>query len=69
MKYNYIGSSDMQFDIRTMYYAYIVHSNYIENDSFRNVIERLILQISDFIFYINFTNTFFVNKIWSKTVS
>ena len=63
MKYNYIGSSDMQFNIRTMYYAYIVHSKYIENDRLRNVIERLILQISDFIFYIDFYNNFFVNKI------
>ncbi|CAF2719476.1 unnamed protein product [Rotaria sp. Silwood2] len=53
-------------NIRTVYYSYTVLSTDITKDEYRHAIEALLLQISSFIFYLNFSKSFFVNTLSSN---
>ena len=58
--------SSILLNIRTGYYAYGVLSTGITKDDYRVAVEALILQVSSFIFYLNFCKSFFVNTLSSK---
>jgi hypothetical protein len=58
--------SSVLLNIRTAYYSYTVLSTGLTKDSYRRAVETLILQISSFIFYINFCKSFLVNTLTSK---
>jgi hypothetical protein len=58
--------SSILLNIRTGYYSYTVLSTGITKDEYRLAVETLILQISSFIFYLNFCKNFFVNTLSSK---
>jgi hypothetical protein len=58
--------SSILLNIRTGCYSYSVLSTEITKDSYRVAVEALILQISSFIFYLNFCKSFFVNTLSSK---
>jgi hypothetical protein len=58
--------SSILLNIRTAYYSYTTLSTSIAKDSYRRAVETLILEISSFIFYLNFSKSFFVNTLSSK---
>jgi hypothetical protein len=58
--------SSILLNIRTVYYSYSKLSTEIPKSHYRNAIEDLLLQISNFIFYLNFSKSFFVNTLSSK---
>ncbi|UJR08896.1 hypothetical protein I4U23_013150 [Adineta vaga] len=58
--------SSILLNIRTAYYAYVTLSTSISKDNYRRAVESLILQISSFIFYLNFSKSFFLNTLSSK---
>jgi len=58
--------SSILLNIRTAYYSYSVISSDLTKDSYRRAVEALILKISSFIFYLNFSKNFFVNTLSSK---
>lgn len=58
--------SSVLLNIRSGYYAYTVLSTGLTKDSYRKAVESLILQISSFIFYFNFTKSFFINTLTSR---
>ena len=58
--------SSVLLNIRTGYYSYTVLSTGLTKDSYRKAVETLILQISSFIFYLNFCKGFFINTLSSK---
>ncbi|CAF3668810.1 unnamed protein product [Adineta steineri] len=59
-------SSSILLNIRTVYYSYIVVTTNDRKDEYRIAIEKLLLQISSFIFYLNFGKSFFMNTLSSK---
>lgn len=58
--------SSILLNIRTAYYSYSVLSTSLEKDNYRRAVESLILQISSFVFYLNFCKSFFLNTLSSK---
>ncbi|CAF1374254.1 unnamed protein product [Adineta steineri] len=59
-------SSSILLNIRTVYYSYTVITTNDRKDDYRIAIEKLLLQISSFIFYLNFSKSFFMNTLSSK---
>ncbi|CAF2106199.1 unnamed protein product [Rotaria magnacalcarata] len=53
-------------NLRTIYYSYTVLTTNMKKDDYRQAMETLILQISSFIFYLNFSKSFFVNTLSSN---
>lgn len=53
-------------NIRTAYFAYTNFSTDLFKDDYRLAIEALILQMTSYIFYLNFSKSFFVNTLSSK---
>jgi hypothetical protein len=58
--------SSVLLNIRTAYYAYTVISVNIPKSTYRRAVETLLLNISSFVFYLNFSKSFFVNTLSSK---
>ncbi|CAF1030371.1 unnamed protein product [Adineta ricciae] len=58
--------SSILLNIRTAYYSYTVLSTSIAKSNERRAMESLFLQISSFVFYLNFSKGFFVNTLSSK---
>ena len=58
--------SSVLLNFRTACYAYAVLSTGLAKDDYGLAVEALILQISSFIFYLNFCKSFFVNTLSSK---
>jgi hypothetical protein len=58
--------SSILLNIRTGYYSYDRLTTSIIKDDYRRAVEALLLQISSFIFYLNFCKSFFVNTLSSK---
>lgn len=58
--------SSILLNIRAAYYAYTVLSVGLPKSSYRTAVETLILQISSFVFYLNFSKSFYVNTLSSK---
>lgn len=58
--------SSIFLNIRTAYFSYSVLSTNLTKDSYRQAVEAMLLQISSFIFYFNFSKNFFINTLSSK---
>jgi hypothetical protein len=58
--------SSVLLNIRTAYYAYTVISVNIPKSTYRRAVETLLLDISSFVFYLNFSKSFFVNTLTSR---
>jgi hypothetical protein len=58
--------SSILLNIRTAYYSYNRLTIGITKDEYRQAVEALFLQISNYIFFINFSKSFFVNTLSSK---
>ena len=59
-------SSSVLLNLRTGYYSYMVLTSDTSKDEHRREWENVLLQISSWIFYLNFTKSFFVNTLTSK---
>jgi hypothetical protein len=57
--------SSVLLNIRTAYFSYSVLSTGLTKDSYRRAVEALLLQISSFVFYTNFSKSFYVNTLTS----
>jgi len=66
MTFVQVISSSILLNIRTIYFSYNVLSTDIPKSEKQISIESLLLQISSFIFYINFCISFYLNTLTSK---
>ncbi len=58
--------SSILLNIRTAYFAYNRFSASLTKDAYRKAVEDFFLEISSYIFYLNFAKSFFVNTLSSK---
>jgi hypothetical protein len=59
-------SSSILLNIRTGYYSYGRITAHTPKDNYRLTVEALLLQISNYIFFLNFSKNFFVNTLSSN---
>lgn len=58
--------STILLNIRTIYFAYTSFSSDTYKDDYRRSIEALILELTSYIFHINFAKSFYINTLTSK---